>query len=157
MDEALEAIRACFHRDEDHLAILKFMQENNHQETDSVRYLEALMDKRYQKTLLILLVNVSFITINGPQTLTFFGQLILNNLYKRSPSGIDVSLALNLNLIAEALGLLLSIAVISRVSKKRMMLTYAIGLALMNAGMAMFIGVGQQWMMQGTMMLMFII
>lgn len=66
MDEALEAIKACFHRDDDHKAILRFMQENNHQETDSVKYIDAIFDKRYQKTLFILLVNVTFITINGP-------------------------------------------------------------------------------------------
>ena len=41
------------------------MKANNHEETDTVKYTDAIFDKKYQKVLFILLINVTFITING--------------------------------------------------------------------------------------------
>ncbi len=142
-DEALDAIRACFHKDEDHVEILNYMKRNNHQETDRIDYLKAIFDKSYQRTLVILLVNATFLTINGPQTLTFFGQLLLNDIYKRGPPSahMDVALGLNLNLVAETLGLILSIYIIGKMFKKKMMLTYALGLSVLNLSLALLIQV----------------
>ena len=158
-DEALEAIRACFHKDEDHVEILNYMKRNNHQETDKIDYLKAIFDKSYQRTLVILLVNVTFLTINGPQTLTFFGQLLLNDIYKRGPPSahMDVALGLNLNLVAETLGLILSIYIIGRMFKKKMMLTYALGLCVLNLSVAFLIQVDNKPLIQLGMMLLFII
>ncbi len=47
IDQALEAIKACYHKDEPHEVILEHMKVNNHEETDTVKYTDAIFDKKY--------------------------------------------------------------------------------------------------------------
>ena len=108
---------------------------------------------------MIQLVNVTFLTINGPQTLSFFGQLLLNDIYKRGPPSahMDVALGLNLNLVAEILGLILSIFITRRMCEKKMMQTYALGLCVLNLSLAFLIQADNKPLIQVCMMLLFII
>ena len=131
---------------------------NNHKETDKIDYLKVIFDKSYQRTLVILLVNITFLPINGPQTLTFFGELLLNDIYKRGPPSahMDVALDLNMNLVAETLGLILFIYIIGWMFKKKM-LTYALGLCVLNFSHAFLIQVDNKPLIQLGMMLLFII
>ena len=98
-EEALESIKMIYHPDEDHQEILNYLKQTISTKTDSVTFKEALCEPRYSYALYVCVTWVVFITVNGSQSLGYYGAILLP-LLQSGPDQYQANTILNYGLIA---------------------------------------------------------
>lgn len=64
-EQAKAEIKKIYHASEDPHEILEFLKANTCEQTDSMTFKEALFDRRYNRAMLVLAVNLLALTLNG--------------------------------------------------------------------------------------------